>query len=69
MATQIFNNEQELKTYFDSIMQQVIEAVSSDLLKDFYNTFKFSTGETAFDIIKMSDFRKTFRYIKIIKIG
>ena len=35
MATQIFNNEQELKTYFDSIMQQVIEAVSSDLLKDF----------------------------------
>lgn len=35
MATQIFNNEQELKTYFDSIMQQVIEAVSNDLLKDF----------------------------------
>lgn len=40
MATQIFNNEQELKTYFDSIMQQVIEAVSSDLLKDFQEHIK-----------------------------
>ena len=40
MATQIFNNEQELKTYFDSIMQQVIEAVSNDLLKDFQEHIK-----------------------------
>lgn len=38
---------------------------NNKMVQDFYNTFKFSTGETAFDIIKMSDFRKTFRYNKV----
>ena len=38
---------------------------NNKMVQDFYNTFQFTTGETAFDIIKMSDFRKTFRYNKV----
>ena len=38
---------------------------NNKMVQDFYNTFQFTTGETALDIIKMSDFRKTFRYNKV----
>ena len=34
-------------------------------VQDFYNTFRFTTGETALDILQLSDFRKTFRYNKM----
>ena len=31
-------------------------------IQDFYNTFTFTTGETAYDILQLSDLKKTFRY-------
>ena len=38
---------------------------SNQLIQNFYNTFRFTTGETALEILQLSEFRKTFRYNKI----
>lgn len=34
-------------------------------VQDFYNKFRFVTGENVVDLMKLSDFRKTFRYNKL----
>lgn len=34
-------------------------------IQDYYNTFQFMTGESALDIMKLSELKKTFRYNKI----
>ena len=34
---QTFNNNNEMKSYFNKVIEEVIEAVSNDLLNDFLN--------------------------------
>lgn len=43
----------------------MVDEDSNKQVQDFYNTFQFTTGETALDILKLSEFRKTFRYNKM----
>ena len=40
----------------------IVEQESNDKIQKFFNTFKFTTGETAVDILNLSEFRKIFRY-------
>ena len=46
-----------------------IEALSDEennrRIQDFYNTFKDVSGETTYEILQLSDLRKTFRYNKL----
>lgn len=46
-----------------------IEAISDEennlKLQNFFNTFTFTTGETAMEILQLSELKKTFRYNKI----
>lgn len=58
------------KFEFDSLdkiepIENLVDEVSNKKIQDFYNTFTFKTSESAFDIMKLSDFRKTFRYNKV----
>lgn len=58
------------KFEFDSLdkiepIENLIDEENNKKIQDFYNTFTFTTSETAYDILKLSDFRKTFRYNKI----
>ena len=48
-----------------SPIENLIDEQNNQKIQDFYNTFKNTTGETALDILNLSDFRKTFRYNKI----
>lgn len=43
----------------------IIDDDCNKMIQDFYNTFIETTGETALDILQLSDFRKTFRYNKL----
>lgn len=38
---------------------------SIEKIQEFYDTFKFTTGETAYDILQMSDLKRAFRYNKL----
>ena len=40
----------------------IAETESNEAIQRFFNTFKFTTGETATDILNLSEFRKIFRY-------
>lgn len=46
-----------------------IESISDEenraIIQEFFNTFVFSTGESAYDILKLSDIKKVFRYNKL----
>lgn len=55
----IFNDEQiyPLEKFSDENNNQRVQ--------DFYNKFIFVTGENVSDLMKLSDFRKTFRYNKL----
>lgn len=37
----------------------------NERLQDYYNSFRFVTGESAADLLKLGDFRRSFRYNKI----
>lgn len=41
------------------------DETNNEKIQKYYNTFMFSTGESAFDILKLSELKKTFRYNKI----
>lgn len=41
------------------------EIESNEQIRNFFNTFKFITGETAVDILNLSELRKIFRYNKL----
>lgn len=45
-----------------SPIKNFIDDINNKKVQDFYNNFKFVTGENCLDILKLSDFRKTFRY-------
>ena len=38
---------------------------NSQKVQDFFNKFRFVTGENCYDLFQLSDFRKTFRYNKL----
>ena len=44
---------------------EIVEEESNEKIQNFFNTFKFTTGETATDIIGLNEFRKMFRYNKL----
>lgn len=46
-----------IKSFSDEVNHQKVQ--------DFYNKFRFVTGENVLDLMKLSDFRKTFRYNKL----
>lgn len=46
-------------------IENLSDGDNNQKVQDFYNTFQFTTGETAMDILQLSDFRKTFRYNKM----
>lgn len=56
----------ELKTddQLDSI-QQLGDEENNTKIQNFFNTFVFKTGETAYDILYMSELKKIFRYNKL----
>lgn len=41
------------------------EEESNEKIRNFFNTFKFTTGETAVDILNLSELKKIFRYNKL----
>ncbi len=43
-------------------IEKFSDEVNNQRVQDFYNKFKFVTGENVLDLLKLSDFRKTFRY-------
>lgn len=56
----------ELKTddELDTI-QDMTDEESNTKIQRFFNTFKFTTGETAYDILSLSELKKIFRYNKL----
>lgn len=46
-------------------IKDLIDEESKLQVENFYNTFRFVTGENVYDIMQLSDFRKTFRYNKL----
>ena len=46
-------------------LANIADDVYNAKLQDYYNSFRFVTGESANDLLKMGDFRKSFRYNKI----
>ena len=56
----------ELKTddQLDAI-ENISDEVSNTKIQNFFNTFTFTTGETAYDILALSELKKIFRYNKL----
>lgn len=46
-------------------IENMVDEENNVKIQDYYNTFKYTTGESAFDIMKLSELKKTFRYNKI----
>lgn len=46
-------------------IQAIQDEVSNNKIQEFFNTFTFTTGETAFDILALSELKKIFRYNKL----
>ena len=46
-------------------IEALSDAENNKRIQDFYNTFKNITGETTYEILQLSDIRKTFRYNKL----
>ena len=46
-------------------IEALSDAENNKRIQDFYNTFKNITGETTYEILQLSDLRKTFRYNKL----
>ena len=46
-------------------ISEIVEVESNKKIQNFFNTFKFITGETATDIISLNEFRKMLRYNKL----
>lgn len=43
-------------------IEAMVDDESNNKIQNFFNTFKFSTEETAVDILNLNEFRKMFRY-------
>lgn len=46
-------------------IENMTDEVNNGRIQEFFNTFTSTTGETALEILKLSEFRKTFRYNKL----
>ena len=46
-------------------IENINDEVSNLKVQEFYNTFKQVTGESAFELVQLSEFKKTFRYNKM----
>lgn len=58
----------EIKIYNDEQihpLEKFSDEANNQRVQDFYNKFRFVTGENVSDLMKLSDFRKTFRYNKL----
>jgi hypothetical protein len=45
-------------------IENLSDETNNSIIQEYYNTFRFKTNESASDILRLSDFRKTFRYNK-----
>lgn len=56
----------QLKTddQLDTI-EAIQDSESNQKIQEFFNTFTFTTGETAYDILSLSELKKIFRYNKL----
>ena len=46
-------------------IENLQDVESNEQIQNFFNTFKFTTGETAVDIVNLNELRKIFRYNKL----
>lgn len=46
-------------------IDKLTDDANNDKIQQFFNTFKFKTGESAYDILALSELKKIFRYNKL----
>ena len=46
-------------------VEAISDETSNDKIQEFFNTFKFTTGESAYEIMALSELKKIFRYNKL----
>lgn len=46
-------------------INDLLDEENNEKIQDFFNTFKFTTGESALDILSLSELKKIFRYNKL----
>lgn len=56
----------ELKTDDQlDVIENISDEISNEKIQNFFNTFTLTTGETAYDILALSELKKIFRYNKL----